>query len=86
MSDERGSCDDLRRRLDEAEAILRSLNGADGGTGGTVQTADDAAAEAVERAIRAIMQLMNEGAAMLDCRGVVLQCNPPLARLVGEAD
>jgi diguanylate cyclase (GGDEF)-like protein/PAS domain S-box-containing protein len=78
------SYDDLRRRLDEAEAILQSLNAADAEASGQGQAVGEAPTGATERAIRAIMQLMNEGAAMLDHRGVVLQCNPQLARLLGQ--
>jgi diguanylate cyclase (GGDEF)-like protein/PAS domain S-box-containing protein len=73
-----------QRRLLEAEAIVESLRLAEAMGRAAPQ---DASAEAetsadADMAVRAIMELMREGAAMLDESGVILHCNARLGEML----
>jgi diguanylate cyclase (GGDEF)-like protein len=93
MNERKSSAEERQRRLTEADAILESIRIAED-TGGSVGLAGAAEPAAdTDRAVRAIMELMREGAAMLDENGRVLHCNPrlgemlqrPVADLVGAS-
>jgi diguanylate cyclase (GGDEF)-like protein len=73
-----------QRRLAEAEAIGRELRGS-GERVGPTSEGDIAPVDLSPnafRAVRAIMELMREGAAMLDERGCVLHCNGRLGEML----
>jgi diguanylate cyclase (GGDEF)-like protein/PAS domain S-box-containing protein len=84
LAEKRPSYGEIRERLAEAEAILRSLGEAEAAPAAAEPESGASLGEAGEAAIRAIMQLMHEGSALLDGRGVVLHCNPQLAALIGH--
>jgi diguanylate cyclase (GGDEF)-like protein len=80
---ERNTMDEERqRRLAEAEAILESLRVAHDAGGPVASAGVGEPAADTDRAVRAVMELMREGAAMLDENGRVLHCNARLGEIL----
>jgi len=95
MSGQEPTRAERQQRLDEAQAIVEALRIAEESAGSRAAAAEGAPLlyPDAERLIRGIMEMMREGAAMLDERGRVLHCNTrlgemlqrPTAQLVGSS-
>ena len=84
MNSEEQGREGFEGRLGEAEAIVEAIRKAEAEApagGGGARSAAMLGAEA-DRAVRAIMELMREGAAMLDAEGRVLHCNARLGEML----
>lgn len=73
--------EDLRRRLEEAEAVIEALR--DGSADAMVASAGLVGFAGSERPYRAFFESMNEGGLTLDESGRILHCNPRFAAMVG---
>jgi diguanylate cyclase (GGDEF)-like protein/PAS domain S-box-containing protein len=83
MADKEPSYEELQERLREAEAIVEEMGRAESADAGDARAgASGESWRDTERALRAIMQLMSEGACVLDEAGTVIHCNAQLGAIL----